>query len=190
MLGPTLDAGTLPNGKTVRLVPTQESHLDACIRWLNDPRVTRYLSATFGYNRVLEDQWYASMSAEKSAVNWAIEVDDVHVGQTGVEHIDWLCRTGATGIMIGEPQYWNQGIATAVMRARTEFAFNRLNLVALYTEVFSPNTASLRATQRAGYREYGRRPFARFVDGQYVDAWLGVLSRDMWQAISGNEAGR
>lgn len=184
MLGPTLEAGTLPNGKTVTLVPTQPSHLDACIRWLNDPRVTRYLTASFGYNRAMEDEWYAGMTADRLRINWSIEVDDVHVGQTGIEGIDWLCRTGSTGIMIGEPQYWNQGIAKATMRARTDFAFKRLNLVALYTEVFTPNIASLQATQRVGYREYGVRPFARFDNGEYLDAWLGVLTREDWERSS------
>lgn len=187
MLGPTLDAGTLANGKTVRLVPPQESHLDACVRWLNDPRITRYLSMVFGINRAREDNWYEAMVKDPDCVNWAIEVDEAHVGQTGIEQIAWLCRTGSTGIMIGEPQYWNQGIAKATMRARTDFAFKRLNLVALYTEVFTPNTASLQATQRVGYREYGVRPYARFDDGEYLDAWLGVLTREDWERTSAGE---
>lgn len=169
-----------------------ETHLDACVRWLNDPEIHRYLSLQFSLNRALEDAWYAQSANDPNRVIWAITAatqSEAPIGVTSIENIDWIARTGVTGILIGERQYWNQGIATAVMCARAAYAFERLNLMALFTEIFQPNEASRRAAERAGYREYGRKPFARYQDGAYQSAWLGVLAREEWRPASEDGTG-
>ena len=185
MLGPMLDCGDV-EGERLRLVPTMERHLDACVRWLNDPAITRYLGGQFAMNDADEKEWYARASSDRGAVYWSIEVGDTHVGQTGIEDLNWIARTGVTGIVIGEPEFWRKGIATAVMRRRAAYAFDDLNLVALFTQIFLPNEPSRRAAVKAGYREYGRRPYARYQEGEYLEEWLGVLTRDDWKAAAPN----
>jgi len=180
MLGPVLECAEI-DGEPLRLVPTQQRHLAACVRWLNDPVVTRFLAVSFGLNDSGEEKWYAEISADPAKVVWSIELGDLHVGQTAIENIRPRERTGVTGLLIGEPSCWGKGIATAVMRRRAAYAFRELNLVALYTEIFTTNEASLRAAARAGYREWGRRPFAKYQDGEYLTSWLGVLSREEWE---------
>lgn len=176
MLGPRLECGDV-HGQALALVPTLEEHLDACRRWLNDPAVTRYLTLSFGMNDAMERAWYEAAQENPRVVQWSIELGGRHIGQAGIEDIDWVCRTGTTGLFIGSVEHWRKGIATAVMMRRARFAFEQLNLLALFTEIFVRNEGSLRAAQRAGYVEYGRRPYARLVDGEFVDAWLGVLRR-------------
>lgn len=180
MLGPVLHCGEVA-GEPLMLVPTHEGHLTNYVRWLNDPEVNRYLGRRFGLTAAMEQQWFEEVGKDSRRVHWAIELGGTHVGSTSVEDIDWLTRTGVTGIMIGERPVWGKGIASMVMRRRAEYAFDELNLQALYTEIFVGNEGSLRAAKKAGYQEYGRKPFARYLDGQYLDAWLGVLSRVVWE---------
>lgn len=181
MLGPVLHCGEI-EGEALRLVPSQERHLPNYVRWLNDPDITRYLCLRFGMTESMEQKWFETMCTDRSRVHWAIELGDEHIGATGVEDIEWMARTAVTGILIGERAFWGKGVASLVMRRRADYAFNELNLQALYTEIFIGNDGSLRAAQKAGYREYGRKPFAKYVDGEYLEGWLGVLSREEWQA--------
>jgi RimJ/RimL family protein N-acetyltransferase len=148
---------------------------------LNDPDVTRYLGSRFGLTETMEQKWFDGVCSDRSRVHWAIELGGRHIGAAGIEDIDWLTRTAVTGIMIGERDCWRKGIASMVMVRRAQYAFDELNLQALFTEIFVANEGSLRAAQKAGYREYGRRPFARYLDGAYQDAWLGVLPRSEWE---------
>jgi RimJ/RimL family protein N-acetyltransferase len=184
MLGPVLECGQI-EGEALRLVPTLEHHLPNCIRWLNDPEVTRYLSAGFGINERDEQSWYSRASEHKTAIYWSIELGEVHVGQAGAEGLDWVCRTVETGTFIGEKAWWGKGIASAVMARRAAYLFEDLNLTALYTQIYMPNEGSLRAAQKTGYREYGRRPYSKYLHGEYLTSWLGVLSRDEWQKQRG-----
>lgn len=179
MLGPALHCGEI-DGALLRLVPSNHAHLSNYVRWLNDADITRYLGSRFGLTEAMEQKWFDGVVNDRGRVHWAIELDGHHIGATGIEDIDWLARTGLTGIMIGERDYWRKGIASMVMVRRAQYAFDELNLQALYTEIFVDNEGSLRAAQKTGYREYGRKPFARYLDGAYLDAWLGVLSRDEW----------
>lgn len=181
MLGPLLECGEI-EGQALRLVSAGLSHLPTFIRWLNDPRVTRYLNAQFSFSHAMEEKWFEGVSTDPNRVHWAITLGETLIGTTGIEDINWISRTAVTGIMIGEPDYWGKGVASAVMRRRAQYAFERLNLEALYTEIFVENGGSLRAVQKAGYVEYGRKPFARYQEGRYIDAWLGVLSREAWLA--------
>jgi len=184
MLGPLLECGEI-GGQPLRLVSTREEFLPLFIRWLGDPQVHRYLNLQFGLTPEMEREWFSGVSKDPRCVHWTIELGGEPIGVTGIEGIDWQARTGSTGIAIGEPEHWGKGVARGVMRARAEYAFQRLNLVALYTEVYAPNEASRRALEAVGYVEYGRRPFARFQGGEYLDAWLGVLTRDAWLAVRG-----
>lgn len=177
MLGPVLECGEV-QGRPLRLVPTTERHLDACVRWLTDREVTRLLGLRFPVSAEQEGAWYRNAVEDRNRVFWSVEWGERHVGQTGIESINWIARTAVTGILIGEKDCWGQGIAGAVMRRRSAYAFDELNLVALFTEIFLQNEASLRAAVRAGYREYGRRPYSQYMDGEYFTSWLGVLSRD------------
>jgi RimJ/RimL family protein N-acetyltransferase len=179
MLGPILECGEI-QGQPLRLIPSETAHLPTFVRWLNDPAITRYLASAFSFSQAMEEKWFEGTCTDPNRVHWAIQLGDTIIGATGVEDINWLHRTAVTGILIGEREHWGKGVASAVMARRSEYAFNRLNLVALYTEIYVENEYSLRAARKNGYVEYGRKPFARYQDGRYLDAWLGVLSREDW----------
>jgi ribosomal-protein-alanine N-acetyltransferase len=180
MLGPRIECGVI-EGEPLWLVPVMPEHLPGCVRWFSDPEVTRYLGTPWCINAAEEEKWYARASENRNAVYWAIELGGEHIGQTGIEDIQWMARTGVTGLLIGEKQHWGKGIATAVMKARAGWAFRELNLVALYTDISVRNPGSLGAARKCGYTEYGVRPFAAYRDGEYQDSWLGVLTRDAWE---------
>jgi [ribosomal protein S5]-alanine N-acetyltransferase len=48
-------------------------------------------------------------------------------------------------------EFWGKGIATRAIRAITDYAFRDFDIVRIYAEVFSDNTGSRRALEKAGY---------------------------------------
>ena len=80
---------------------------------------------------------------------------------------------------------WQKGIATEAMAMRTRFAFRELNLHKIRTRAFMENKASIRALEKAGYRQTGvlREEFYR--DGRWHDVWCGEVLREDWERLFG-----
>ena len=68
-----------------------------------------------------------------------------------------------------------------LMRLRTAYAFEQLNLRKLMTEVFVENEASKRALEKNGYRTAGTHKQHFFTRGKWHDVWLGEILRDEWE---------
>ncbi|MFY9228802.1 MAG: GNAT family protein, partial [Bacteroidales bacterium] len=67
-----------------------------------------------------------------------------------VRQTDVYKLSAEIGYWIGEP-YWGMGIATKAVRLITEYGFNTLGLVRIYTGVFDFNKASQRVLEKAGF---------------------------------------
>lgn len=59
-------------------------------------------------------------------------------------------KSGEIGFWIGEP-YWGKGYGTEAVKLLTLFAFQELQLLRIYANVFSRNTASMRVLEKAHY---------------------------------------
>jgi ribosomal-protein-alanine N-acetyltransferase len=55
------------------------------------------------------------------------------------------------GYWLGEP-YWGKGIALKAVNLITEYGFNELELVRIYSGVFDFNKASHRVMEKAGFK--------------------------------------
>lgn len=174
MLGMRVDCGVQIEGKDLILVPTTKAHLGKCLEMINDPEISRFLTSRFAFSEEQETEWLRKKTEDPHSVVWSIQLGEEHIGQTGIDDINQVERTAVTGIVI-EKKFWHKGIATAVMRARAEYAKKYLNLVALFTEICIENEYSWKAATTAGYEEYGRQPFGMFSNGQYYEVWLGCL---------------
>ncbi len=129
-------------------------------------------------------------SARKSAespdsVNWAIHVDDAHVGFTGIEHIDWISRQGESYIFVGQHRLYRKGVASEAIRLRTDYAFRELNLHRIYNWAAHENVGSRRANEKAGYRQRVLVPEVMRRGARYLDAWGGDILRSDWEARGG-----
>lgn len=180
MLGRTFDCGVVEN-QSLQIRPILEDHLPQFVNWYSDPIVTRYIYSLHAVSASDQVGWYERIKTDLTVYAWSIVLGERLIGWTKIAQIDSITQTGSGGILIGERSYWNKGVATAVMSKRAEFAFQELNLHALFAEILVDNISSLKAADKVGYQEYGIRPFAKVIDGAYVSAWLGVLERETWR---------
>lgn len=172
-------------GKKVRLVPLDKhKHFENALLWFNDPEITQWtLMGDLPLARLAEEEYFDRvMRSDQTEVAFAIEtLDGEHIGFSGIHQIDWRNGVGRTGTVIGRKEYWGQGYGSDAIHVRTRYAFEVLGLRLLLSEVMGGNEASLKALQKAGYREVGRIPRRYWKRGAYRDAVLLMVDRESWQ---------
>ena len=173
-------------GDRARLVPVDKRvHMENALRWMNDPEVTQYLLLVMGVTPGMEEQWMDRVQKRDTEYVWAI-VDDQnrHIGFTGIHGIDWRLRLATTGTVIGEKSAWGKGYGTDVMRIRTKFAFEILNLHRLQSEARIDNIASQRALEKVGYKREGTARKKLYYGGRWYDTILyAILDEDYFARV-------
>ena len=148
-------------------------------RWMNDPEVTEFLESRFWPASPEQLRAYvAQMTKNPQVVFFAVIEKETgkHVGNVKLGPIDWIHRFGDMGILIGDKSKWGKGYATETILLMTRYAFEKLNLHKVTASCYGNNLGSIRAFQKAGYEEEGRRKSQCFSQGRYVDlVCLGMI---------------
>lgn len=79
-------------------------------------------------------------------------------------------RTAEFGIVIGESDCQGKGYGTETTRLMLDYAFTVLGLQNVMLIVYEYNAAGIRAYQKAGFREFGRRRQSKWMNGRFWDA--------------------
>jgi len=80
--------------------------------------------------------------------------------------------TAELGITIGDPANRGQGFGTEAVRLVLDYAFTVLGVHNVWLDTPAYNVAAIRAYEKAGFREIGRRRGARVFAGQRSDVVL------------------
>lgn len=104
-------------------------------------------------------QWWARGVATWSQDAWALDLcalwDGEVVGVQGVATTDFLTlRYGETGSWLGQ-RFQGRGIGTAMRQAICALLFDHLDFEFITSAAFSDNPASLRVSEKLGYRSNG-----------------------------------
>jgi RimJ/RimL family protein N-acetyltransferase len=83
--------------------------------------------------------------------------------------VDYRHGTAELGILIGEADGRGKDYGTETTRLMAEYAFTTLGLHNLMLRVFAFNPAGIRAYEKAGFREFGRRREAVWMGGRRWD---------------------
>jgi RimJ/RimL family protein N-acetyltransferase len=171
-------------GERVVLRAIEREDLPNYVRWLNDPDVLEY----FGFYRPLslaqEEQWYENMLQARDTLNFAIEVDDEHVGGCGFANINHQDRNAEVGLFIGVKEMWDQGLGADTLRTLLRYGFDCLNLHRIYLRFFAENARGRRCYEKVGFKEEGRFREHMFRHGRWIDELrMGILENE-WRAIA------
>ncbi|MFA6158027.1 MAG: GNAT family protein [Candidatus Paceibacterota bacterium] len=172
-------------GNMVNLRPLEESDLERCTRWINDPEVSRYLSGLWPLTMQAERKWLESHSTgSKSDVVLAIETKDgVHIGNIGFHNIKWTDGVAVSGAMIGDKRYWDKGYGTDAKMQLVNWAFSNLGLRKLCSQVIAFNARSLAYSKKCGYKVEGVLAKHVLRDGGYPDVVNLALFKEDWPPI-------
>ncbi|RFN44767.1 putative n-acetyltransferase p20 [Fusarium flagelliforme] len=139
----------------------KEGDAESLAKAANNPKIARYMRNTFPHPYEIPDakKWisiantpplhdFAICSPDSSIVIGGIGLkarDDIHYRTMEIGY--WICE-----------DYWYRGIATEVVRAFSDWAFDNFgHLVRLEAEVFEGNLASCRVLEKSGFELEGRK---------------------------------
>jgi RimJ/RimL family protein N-acetyltransferase len=153
---------------------------DSLVRHADDRDVWINLRDRFPHPYTRDDAraWLRLVAESTPETNFVVAVADEAVGGIGLTLQDDVSRRSAEiGYWLGRA-YWGRGIATAAVRALTDWAFAHFDLCRLYAGVFEWNPASARVLEKAGYVLEGRLRRSVTKDGRTIDQLLYALVRD------------
>ena len=112
----------------------------------------------------------AMLSADKDKTfAFAITLEDRVIGSIGVfrrENIHY--RTAEMGYYIGE-KYWGNGYTTEAVRQVCDLVFEKTDIIRIFAEPFSHNSASCRVLEKAGFICEGILRSNAYKNGKIVD---------------------
>ncbi len=172
-------------GERVRLRALEREDVKRFYEWVNDPEVTDGLSLYLPLSNADEESWFERASSrDQHEKPLAIEARDGDgwklIGNCAVFGIDWTCRSGELGIMVGDKAYWNRGYGTEVMSLLLRHCFGTLNFNRAFLRVHARNGRARRSYQKAGFVEEGCLRQAAYKHGNYDDVVILSVLRSEW----------
>ena len=77
-----------------------------------------------------EAEWLEkAVAGASNERHFAVErrTDREHIGNASIHDIDWISRTAAFGLFVGDPGSWNRGFGSDAIRTLVRFAFDEMN---------------------------------------------------------------
>ena len=174
----------LIHGERVWLRPSERTDIPTFVRWFNDAGTTRYLMARAPMSLAGEEKWFDRMLDRqgKDAYHFVIcQLDDDRpIGSIGFHDIDHVDGNAAVGVMIGEPELWDQGLGSDAMEALLDFGFGELRLERIWLEVYDFNARARRSYEKCGFVHEGTLRRAIYRRGEYHDVHVMAILRDEW----------
>jgi diamine N-acetyltransferase len=159
-------------GDRVALGPLRRDLLPTYTRWRNDFTVARTLNYLPGpFTAEEREAWFARASSDSSTVRFTIYERAIWrpIGIANLHDVDSRHGTAELGLMIGESDARGRGFGTEASCLMLDYAFTALGLHNVMLRVYAYNPAGLRAYQKAGFREFGRRSASRVFAGRRWD---------------------
>ena len=159
-------------GEKVALGPLHRDLLSLDYRWTSDFATLRMQGMTptpFTMERITRR--YQSGIADGTIVLFAIyECATMRpIGVTNLQGVDARNRTAEFVIFIGEQAARGKGYGTETTRLMLDYAFTALALHNVMLTVYAYNPAAIRAYEKAGFREFGRRRESVWMGGRLWD---------------------
>jgi len=167
-------------GELIRLRAVEELDLTRINEMIWDPEVSAHLAVTWPEPLAGTRAWWERLRADPGAVAFAIDTSGGElIGGCSLEGIDGRVRSAGLGIWIGRP-YWDRGYGTDAVRTLCRFGFREMNLQRVGLAVYETNARAVRAYEKVGFKEEGRRRRAHFIGGRHIDVIvMGLLAEDL-----------
>lgn len=146
----------------------------------NNEKVAANLRDAFPSPYTLADaQKFISMCLRQEPYQiFAIEFEGEYVGNIGLHRQDDVYRkTAELGYFIGEP-YWHKGITPRAVNLICEYGFRELDIIKIFSGVFSFNTASQRVLEKCGFTLEAVLKSAVIKNGKICDEYRYARFRD------------
>jgi diamine N-acetyltransferase len=176
-------------GERVALGPLSRTLLPRYQAWLNDVATQAWAGFPVRPEPWTDEQmahWYDRAATDHERMFFTIYETDAWraVGFCVLRDIDPSHRTAEFGMTIGDRTDRGKGYGTEAVRLLLDLAFTGLGLQNVQLQTYEFNHAALRAYERAGFKEYGRRRRCHFMGGRFWDVvYMDYLAEEFCSPV-------
>ena len=121
--------------------------------WLNDKEVNKYLETRKSTLPELKKYIKEKLSKSDCLLMGVFDKkNDLHIGNIKLEPIDWRSKKAVYGILIGNKNYWRQGIGEEATKLIIKCAFKKLGLSSIELGVIPQNENAVKLYKKLKFR--------------------------------------
>jgi len=122
-------------------------------KWRNDNEVWKYTGSRPDklITEEIERNWLAIKLNETDSKRFAIEVDDIYIGNIQLTRITKI--DAEFHIFIGNRNYWGKGVGYSAIQQILRFAENHLFIQKIYLQVNPENIKAIHLYERCGFKK-------------------------------------
>ena len=159
-----------------QLRPWRESDIQNVYKYANNPKIACNLRDVFPYPYTLKDAQdfvaaclHADLATQCSL---AISLKEEAIGNIGLFlKEDVYQKSAELGYWLAEP-FWSKGIMSQAVRQICAIGFTHYDIVRIFAEPFSHNTASRRVLEKAGFELEGVFKNSVYKNGSLFDSCM------------------
>jgi len=171
-------------GERVYLSPLNMDDIDVFVDWFNEAHVMNNMDGwRYTNNSVTVKEWFQNRLKSEVEYDFAIVCKDTE------KAIGWFCiidivhihKIAEVGIFIGDDTKRGAGLGTEAMNLGLKYGFDALNFNNIHLRVFDFNERAKKSYEKAGFKEYGRRRQAYYLNGEYHDViYMDILRQEYY----------
>ena len=176
-------------GERIYLSPRSTEDAEIFTEWLNDFETTDYLGRSWCLTSLEGEKKYLEENNNKEASFVIVTLEkNQMIGTVSLEDINSINRTATLGIFIGDKNFRGNGYGTEAIRLLLDYGFNYMNLNNIKLDVMEFNERAIKCYEKCGFKEYGRRRKASFINGKYYDRIeMDILSEEFKESYIKNK---
>lgn len=173
---------TFITGTATDLIILTSEYIETMQGWMNDHAVTQYLSAGAWPMYLQGEQAWLESLPKDGHLHLGIwhKRDQKLIGSCGLHEIDHIHQLAELGIVIGEKDYWGQGVGREAITRIVQHGFDWLNLRHITLRVLGNNPRAQGLYEQCGFVHTGTIPEHVLKAGQWVDEVHMLCRRDEW----------
>ena len=142
--------------------------------WYFDPDVTALNSwGIFTLSPETEEKALKEAISARKMIMWKIylgvEGKEIWVGNVSIQSLDWVNRSAEFAILIGEKEYWGNGIASSALLLCMEHVFEKLAFRRFWSGTSELNIGMRKVFEKQKWVKEGIFRSAKFTKGKEVD---------------------
>jgi RimJ/RimL family protein N-acetyltransferase len=169
-------------GDKLDLLPINIENIDLYFKWINHQDVRMFSRNEIPVSKANLKKWFEPKEGLPTSIGFEVwhKKDSKTIGIGGLNHIEYIPGKANMWLEIGEPQYWNRGLATESVKLILDYAFKEINLHKIFAGIFVPNVASWKCAEKVGFNLEGIIKNDVYVKGKHYDTKKYAMFKDDW----------
>ena len=162
------------------LRPLEEKDLPIILEWRNSEKVHSKMLTDHKITWEEHYSWYQRMKGQPIKRNLVFEYNETPIGYIGYTEFDDEKHTCSPGAYLGENIIAPKDAALCLFYASIDYAFTKLNMLKLNTDVFADNKRALKLDEFLGYEIIQSETHYIVKNGKEKLTYRLVLDKEKW----------